>query len=113
MLDSDSDGDEGDGRPGKRGRRPTKTEGYGGGEGVDHGRGREELRASEALQYPAERASGRSRSMSRSRDRDDRGNVDAREKTHKLDATEPEVALRREMTGPGLRKGDPKDRGPD
>ena len=53
VLDSDSDGDEGVGRPDRRGCRPTQTEGYGGGEGVDHGRGREELRVSEIFQYPA------------------------------------------------------------
>ena len=69
---------------------------------MEHERGREELRVSEAAQCPVDIASGRSRSRSRSRDRDDSGNVDARERTREVDAAEPDVALRREKAEPGL-----------
>jgi hypothetical protein len=55
----------------------------------------------------------RSRSRSRSRDRVDGGNVAAHERTRSVDEAEPGAARQSGVAGPGLRKGDPKDRGPD
>ena len=108
---SDSDDDEGTERPGKRGRL-RKTVAHDETGGAVHGRRDGEVGENEGARWPGDGAGGVNRSRSRSRDRTDSGNVVARERTRSVDAPEPDAAEKRVTAGPGLRKGDPRDRGP-
>ena len=108
---SDSDDDEGAERPGKWGRS-RETAAHDETAGTVHGRGEGEMGGDAGARRLGNDSSGRSRSRSRSRDRPESGNVAARERSRSEDAPEPDAGKKRETAGPGLRKGDPKDRGP-